>query len=281
MFPTGPFFMPDPLSSEAMNEMLAVANALADAARAPILKLFRSSALGADNKLADGFDPVTAADREAEAAMRAILAERRPNDGIFGEEEGRSDGTSGLTWVLDPVDGTRAFIAGAPTFGVLIALHDGDRPVLGVVDQPYTGERFTGVPGPGGFAELNRRGDRRPIRTRADVRLKDAIVLTTFPEVATAAEGAAFRAVSERAKLTRYGLDCYGYMLVALGQSDLVIEAGLNAYDIQGPMAVVQAAGGVVTDWAGSPCDQGGRAVAAANAALHAEALELLRPFVA
>ena len=273
--------MPEALSPKAMNEMLAVANALAEAARGPALKHFRAVGLGADNKLTDGFDPVTAADREAETAMRAILAERRPNDGIHGEEEGRTAGTSGLTWVIDPIDGTRAFIAGAPTFGVLIALHDGDRPVLGVVDQPYTGERFIGVPGPRGFAELNRRGDRRAIRTRPDVALKDAIVLTTFPEVGTETEGAAFRAVSERAKLTRYGLDCYGYMLIALGQSSLVIEAGLNAYDIQGPMAVVQAAGGVVTDWTGGPCDQGGRAVAAANAELHAEALELLRPFVA
>lgn len=249
---------------------------MADAARAPILKHFRSAGLTADNKEADGFDPVTIADREAEAAMRSVLADRRPNDAILGEEEGRSSGTSGLTWVIDPIDGTRAFLAGAPTFGVLIALHDGDRPILGVVDQPYIGERFVGAPGRATPAEVIRRGERRPLRTRSTVDLKDAIALTTFPEVGTPQEGAAFAAVSREAKLTRYGLDCYGYMLVALGQADLVIEAGLAAYDIQGPMAVVQAAGGVVTDWSGGPCDQGGRAIAAANADVHGAALEVL-----
>lgn len=277
--------MANSLSDSAFAELLTTAHALADAARGPILRHFRAPDLSADNKDAAGFDPVTIADQEAEAAMRRVLADRRPNDGVLGEEEGRTAGTSGLTWVLDPIDGTRAFLAGAPTFGALIALHDGDRPILGIVDQPYISERFVGAPGrdeaePRFPAELLHRGERRAIRTRSAVTLKDAIVLTTFPEVGTETDAAAFAAVSAEAKLTRYGLDCYGYMLVALGQADLVIEAGLNAYDIQGPMAVVQAAGGVVTDWAGGPCDQGGRAIAAANPALHAEALAILAPFM-
>ena len=266
--------------AKLMDDLLDAAHAVADAARAPILRHFRSPDLNAENKLLDGFDPVTLADRQAEAAMRRILSDRRPNDGVFGEEEGRTAGTSGLTWVLDPIDGTRAFLAGAPSFGVLIAVHDGDRPILGVVDQPYISERFVGVPGERGFAEMTNRGARHRLRTRQGVELKDAIALTTFPEVGTPREGAGFHAVSRAAKLTRYGLDCYGYMLVALGQADLVIEAGLNAYDIQGPMAVVQAAGGVVTDWRGDPCDQGGRVIAAANKDVHAEALALLAPYL-
>ena len=266
--------------AKLMDDLLDAAHALADAARAPILRHFRSPDLNAENKLLDGFDPVTLADRQAEAAMRRVLSDRRPNDGVFGEEEGRTAGTSGLTWVLDPIDGTRAFLAGAPSFGVLIAVHDGDRPILGVVDQPYISERFVGVPGERGFAEMTNRGARHRLRTRQGVELKDAIALTTFPEVGTPREGAGFHAVSRAAKLTRYGLDCYGYMLVALGQADLVIEAGLNAYDILGPMAVVQAAGGVVTDWRGDPCDQGGRVIAAANKDVHAEALALLAPYL-
>ncbi|MEL7465636.1 MAG: inositol monophosphatase family protein [Pseudomonadota bacterium] len=273
--------MSSSLSDAAFAELTATAHAMADVARAPILEHFRSANLTADNKLAGGFDPVTVADRAAEAAMRRVLADRRRNDAILGEEEGRSSGTSGLTWVIDPIDGTRAFLAGAPTFGVLIALHDGDRPILGMVDQPYIGERFVGAPGRAAPAELIRRGERRALRTRSAVALSDAIALTTYPEVGTEAEGAAFAAVSREAKLTRYGLDCYGYMLVALGQADLVIEAGLQAYDIQGPMAVVQAAGGIVTDWSGDSCDQGGRALAAANAEIHEAALEILarQPF--
>ena len=162
-------------------ELLSVAGALADAARTPILRHFRADGLSADNKLADGFDPVTIADREAEAAMRAVLAERRPDDGIFGEEEGRTLGTSGLTWVLDPIDGTRGFLAGAPVFGVLIAVHDGARPIMGVIDQPYIGERFAGW---SGGATLTRGDDVRPLRTRRGVSLDQAIIMTTFPRSA-------------------------------------------------------------------------------------------------
>lgn len=257
-------------------ELLSVANALADAARVPILRHFRSAGLSADNKLTDGFDPVTIADEEAEAAMRAVLAERRPDDGIFGEEAGQTTGTSGLTWVLDPIDGTRGFLAGAPVFGVLIAVHDGQRPVLGMIDQPYIGERFIGA---STGATLDHNGHVSELRTRHRVALSDAIVMTTFPEVGTPNDKAGFDAVARGAKLVRYGMDCYGYALVALGQVDLVIEAGLNAYDIQGPIAVVEAAGGIVTNWRGEPCDQGGQAVAAGCPELHSKAIELLKPF--
>lgn len=255
-----------------------VAHLLADAARDVILPHFRSADLDTDNKLAGGYDPVTVADRAAEAAMRDVLAQHRPDDAILGEEMGTKAGTSGLTWVLDPIDGTRGFVAGTPTWGVLIAVGDDSGPVIGIVDQPYTGERFIGTPA---GASLIHGGSSRAIHTRTARPLSEAIVFTTFPEVGSAAEGAAFRAVSRRAQLTRYGMDCYAYALVAAGHVDLVIEAGLNAYDVQGPIALIQAAGGIVTDWEGGPAHHGGRIVAAANTAIHAEALAILRARVA
>ncbi|WP_170429541.1 histidinol-phosphatase [Ruegeria arenilitoris] len=253
---------------------LEVAEEMADAARAAILPFFRQSNLEADNKLDEGFDPVTVADRNAEQAMRAVLAKHRPDDGIFGEEFGQVQGSSGRTWVLDPIDGTRGFISGTPTWGVLIALSTQDGPIMGVIDQPYVAERFVGsadiaqVTGPTGTA---------PLKTRPTSDLNQAILFTTFPEVGTPDERAGFEAVAQHVRLTRYGMDCYAYALLAAGQVDLVIEAGLNAYDIQAPIAVIEAAGGVVTNWQGGPAHEGGRVLAAANAELHAAALELLR----
>ena len=255
---------------------LEIAHLLADTARSVILPYFRKPGLKADNKLETGFDPVTIADREAETAMRAVLQRLRPDDAIWGEEFGQQPGTSGRTWVLDPIDGTRGFISGTPTWGVLIALSDADGPFLGIIDQPYTGERFTGAPG---VAEMTGPQGATTLGTKQTRTLDQAIVFTTFPEVGTAQERAAFQAVSARAKLTRYGMDCYAYALLAAGQIDLVIEAGLNAYDIQAPIAVVQAAGGVATDWQGNPAHQGGRVLAAANPTLHAAALEILRTY--
>ncbi|OBY25499.1 histidinol-phosphatase [Leisingera sp. JC1] len=253
---------------------LDVANRMADAARVAILPHFRTSTLNAENKLEGGFDPVTVADRAAEQAMRAVLAELRPADGILGEEFGTSAGTSGRTWVLDPIDGTRGFISGTPTWGVLIALADENGPFLGVIDQPYTGERFCGG---AEIASMTGPLGEMPLKTRGTAALSEAILFTTFPEVGTTAERAGFERVAAQAKLTRYGMDCYAYALVAAGQADLVIEAGLNAYDIQAPIAVIRAAGGIVTDWDGKPAHNGGRALAAANAELHAAALDLLR----
>ncbi len=251
-----------------------IAHRLADAARAAILPHFRGTALCADNKhRSGGFDPVTEADRAAERAMRAILEAERPGDGILGEEYGRVAGETGLTWVLDPVDGTRAFLAGAPTWGVLIAVADASGPLYGLIDQPYIGERFEG-----GFGHAHMTGPQgaRPLRVRGDRPLNEAILFTTFPEVGTAEEGAAFAELSRHVRLARYGLDCYAYALVAAGQIDLVVEAGLQPYDIQAPIAVIEAAGGIVTDWQGGPVHEGGRAVAAAGRAQHAAALDIL-----
>lgn len=209
--------------------------------------------------------------------MRDILAARRPNDAILGEEYGSQSGTTGLTWVLDPIDGTRGFISGTPTWGVLIAVSDDSGPVYGLVDQPYIGERFIGL---GAHGHMTGPLGHRELRTKRTATLAEATVFTTFPEVGTDVEGQAFHAVAQHCKLTRYGMDCYAYALLAAGQIDLVIEAGLQSYDIQAPIAVVQSAGGIVTDWSGAPAHMGGRALAAANPDIHAAALSILRDYV-
>ena len=258
------------------SELMRVAHALADAARPVALEHFRTSGLATDNKKTEGFDPVTIADRGAEKAMRDLLAQLRPDDAILGEEFDNKAGTSGLTWVLDPIDGTRGYISGTPTWGVLIAVSDANGPLFGIIDQPYIKERFVGG---FGLATVDGPMGQTPLATRAGRKLSEATLVTTFPEVGTKTEERAFQAVAGQARLTRYGLDCYGYALVALGQIDLVIEAGLNAFDVHAPIAVVQAAGGIVTDWQGRPAHDGGRLIAAANAAVHAEALEILRGF--
>lgn len=255
-------------------DILRVAHLLADAARLAILPHFRNTDLSADNKELGGYDPVTEADRAAERAMRDILAQERPNDGILGEEYGTRAGTSGLTWVLDPVDGTRGFVSGTPTWGVLIAVSDTNGPFMGIIDQPYLAERFIGTPD---IAVLDGPRGQIPLATRRTRDLASATLFTTFPEVGTPTEAHAFRAVSEQVQLTRYGMDCYAYALLAAGHVDLVIEAGLHPYDIQAPIALIHAAGGIVTDWNGGPAHMGGRALAAANADLHAQALAILQ----
>ncbi|MBZ8119680.1 inositol monophosphatase family protein [Roseovarius sp. LXJ103] len=258
-------------------DIIQTAHALADAARAAILPHFRSTSLTAENKIGvsaeTGFDPVTVADRAAEVAMRDILKLRRSDDAIFGEEYGTLEGTSGLTWVLDPIDGTRGFLAGAPTWGVLIALSDARGPIYGLIDQPYIGERFEGGLG---RAQMTGPEGERPLKARGNRPLSEAILMTTFPAVGTPDEGAAFNAVAGQAQLTRYGCDCYAYALLAAGHIDLVIEAGLSAYDIAAPSAVIEAAGGIVTDWQGGPAHAGGRVIAAAGAQQHAAALKIL-----
>lgn len=261
------------MTAELSAELIEVADALADAARLATLLHFRAAGLSADNKETDRFDPVTVADRLSEQKMREILALRRPHDGILGEEFGTSEGTSGLTWVLDPIDGTRSYLSGTPTWGVLIAVSDAGGPIYGLIDQPYIGERFCGGLG---RAEMTGPLGRRTLKTRAPRPLSEAILFTTFPEVGTPEDGAAFNRVKAQARLTRYGTDCYAYALIAAGQIDLVIEAGLLAYDVQGPIAVIEAAGGIVTDWQGKPCPNGGRVLAAANREIHAEAMALL-----
>lgn len=258
---------------DVIADLVETAHLLADAARQATLLHFRKADLAADNKEVERFDPVTVADRLSEAQMRDILARRRPDDAILGEEYGPKAGTSGLTWVLDPIDGTRGYLSGTPTWGVLISVADETGPIYGLIDQPYIGERFEGgfgiarSVGPMGEGALRCRGPRD---------LSQGIVFTTFPEVGTPDEAAAFGRVARGARLVRYGMDCYAYALVAAGTIDLVVEAGLQPYDVQAPIAVIRAAGGIVTNWQGGACHMGGQVLAAANADIHAQALALL-----
>ena len=261
-------------SASELAELIGIAHQLADVAGPVTLKYFRQGQLSSDNKAGPGaFDPVTVADREAELAMRAVLARARPTDGILGEEHAPVVGRTGLTWVLDPIDGTRSYISGTANWGVLVGLDAGDGPILGVIDQPFTGERWSGH---SGQAVWQRGEASREIAVRTCADLSAAILFSTFPEVGSLEEGTAFNKVKSRVRMTRYGLDCYAYALLAMGQIDLVIEAGLKAYDIQGPMAVIEAAGGVVTDWQGGPAHMGGRVLAAGDRRIHAAAMEIL-----
>lgn len=271
---------------------LALIHRLADAAREAIAPYFRAARLDVANKM-DGpgavpgrgsFDPVTAGDHAVETAIRDILRAERPEDGILGEEFDDVVSQSGRIWVLDPIDGTRAFMSGLPMWGVLIALEIEGRATLGAMDQPWTRERFIGVRGSGseadrlaGDARLERDGAAQPMRTRACAKLEDAIVFATAPEIfGGPGELEAFERVRAIARMTRFGTDCYGYAMVAAGCADLVVEAGLAPYDIQALIPIIEGAGGLVTTWEGGPAEPGGRILAAGDSALHAQAMAAL-----
>jgi histidinol phosphatase-like enzyme (inositol monophosphatase family) len=262
------------MSAPLLSDYLAFAHDLADAARAAILPHFRVGTEAINKDAQGGFDPVTAGDRAGELAMRNLIAARYPDHLVYGEEQGGGLSATTPTWVLDPIDGTRAFISGLPTWGTLIGLDLGQGPVVGVMDQGFTGERF--FAGDDG-AYLDHRGTRKRLKCRPTTALAQATLATTMPELFTdAQEAAAFAAIKARVKLTRYGTDCYAYAMVAAGHIDLVIESGLSAYDIQALVPIITQAGGVVTSWAGDSPRAGGRIVAAATPDLHGRALEIL-----
>ncbi|MBI1251515.1 MAG: histidinol-phosphatase [Alphaproteobacteria bacterium] len=253
--------------------LLAFADELADAARAAILPYFRGEH-GLENKAAAGFDPVTEADRASEKAMRALIEARFPTHGISGEEFGEKPSQDGYLWALDPIDGTRAFISGLPLWGVLIGLSFEGRPLIGVMDQPYLGERFRGFPG---GAELVTRDGVRPLKTRSCAALGEATLSTTDPYLFKDAEAEAFARVRQAARLQRFGCDCYAYCMVALGTIDLVIESGLKMHDVAALIPIVEGAGGRMTTWDGGDALRGGRVLACGDARVHAEAMALLR----
>jgi histidinol phosphatase-like enzyme (inositol monophosphatase family) len=261
------------ISETEQANILATAHEMADAGRPIALHYFRTDKQSIENKLDTGFDPVTIADKNIELAFRDVLASHRPDDGILGEEFAAKNSSSGMTWVLDPIDGTRGFISGTPTWGMLIALHDGQKPVFGVIDQPYTQERFIGG---FGVARMERAGESVDISVRSCASLSVATLFSTMPDIGDDMEISAFNRVVDACNLTRFGMDCYAYALLAVGQIDLVIEAQLNPYDIQAPIALVEAAGGIVTNWQGGPADQGGQVIAAGDPNIHAAAMALL-----
>jgi histidinol phosphatase-like enzyme (inositol monophosphatase family) len=257
--------------------LLPTAQLMADAARKAALPHFRSLTGAAENKAAEGYDPVTEADRAAERAMREVLAVHRPDDSIEGEEYGSSRGGSGITWYLDPVDGTRAFVAGLPSWTTLIGATEGETPILGIIDQPWLDERYVGLTSGEHAAWLQGRGERVSLVTRDCRKLTDAILSTTDPFILTAPERGAFEHIRATARLTRYGLDAYAYARLAAGTIDMVTETGLKAHDVAALIPVIEGAGGVVTDWRGHAPQLGGQIAAAANRRILDEALISLR----
>jgi len=267
--------MTAPSATVRPSELLTEAHLLADAAGAKILPHFRK-ALKVENKhKGSGFDPVTIADMAAERAMRQAIRKRFPDHGITGEEYDVHASASRYTWVLDPIDGTRAFMCGLPTWGTLIGLLDGDAPIVGMMDQPYVRERFWAA---GGKAQMRAADGRvRPIKTRKCARLADAVLSATSMEIfATKSELAAFNRIGEATRMLRFGADCYAYCMLAAGHIDLVVEAGLKDVDIVALIPIIEAAGGVVTSWNGGSPAAGGQVIACGDPALHKAALAVL-----
>jgi inositol-phosphate phosphatase/L-galactose 1-phosphate phosphatase/histidinol-phosphatase len=252
------------------DEHVALAAALADLAR-PIIKAhFRTGTLISDKADAS---PVTEADRAAEAAMRAAITEALPDHGILGEEFGPENTDADYVWVLDPIDGTKAFVTGKPLFGTLIALCYQGRPIIGVIDQPILDERWLGAAGR--TSTLNG----AEISTRAAATLKDAWLYATSPDMFEGADSAAFARLGGAVKHTLYGADCYAYGLLSAGHTDLVCEASLKPYDYCAHVPIIEGAGGRMTDWSGEPLSiaSDGRVLAAGDGATHAAALGVLQ----
>lgn len=247
-------------------------DAIAEAAAAETLPRFRIP-VAIDNKQASGFDPVTEADRAAEKAIRQLITESYPEHGILGEEHGDVGLDRDYVWVIDPIDGTRAFISGLPVWGTLVGLYHKGKAVMGMMDQPFTGERFIAMPGK---ASVTRNGDTTRLSTRKGISLDQAIMMSTSPKIFSAELEPSYMQVENRVQLARYGCDCYAYAMVAAGYIDLVVEADLKPYDVGGLIPLVEQAGGVMTTWTGESAEMGGAIVASGSAALHEEVLKLL-----
>jgi myo-inositol-1(or 4)-monophosphatase len=254
-------------------DFAAFVDELATVSGEAILPFFRTS-LGVEDKgSAAGFDPVTAADRAAETAMRTLIKRSFPEHGIVGEEYGNERTDAEFVWVLDPIDGTKSFIAGLPIWGSLIALTRNGTAVFGMMHQPFIGERFTGD---GGASRYRGPAGERELHVRPCATLADAMLFTTSPQLMNAADRAVFGRVEAAVKLSRYGGDCYPYCMLAAGHVDLVIEAGLKPHDIAALIPIIEGAGGVITSWEGSTAVQGGRVVAAGDKRVHAAAMRML-----
>jgi myo-inositol-1(or 4)-monophosphatase len=240
-----------------------------------IRPFFRTS-LGVEDKSCGGvFDPVTAADRAAEHAMRTLIREKFPAHGIIGEEFGPERGDAEFVWVLDPIDGTKSFISGMPAWGTLIALTRSGRPIFGMVHQPFIGERFSGD---GLAATYRGPAGNRALMVRPCPALAEAVLYTTSPRLMNLTDRTIFARVEEAVRLSRYGGDCYSYCMLAAGHVDLVIETELKSHDVAALIPIISGAGGIVTTWNGNAAESGGRIVAAGDRRVHAAALALLNP---
>ena len=246
---------------------------LADAARTVTMPAF-CAGIDVENKLGEaGFDPVTVADREAERAMRELIASSWPEHGISGEEFPRVAAQGPFSWSLDPIDGTRAFICGLPSWTTLIALLANDAPLVGVIDVPRLDERYVGT---GEQGWLLTSGEEQPLRTSGCGSLAEARLATTDPHLFDGIETEAFERVRRSTRVARYGLDAYGYARLAAGQLDLVVESGLHPHDYHALVPVVRAAGGAIGNWEGGTDLSAGRILAAASEALFEEAVKVL-----
>ena len=257
-----------------MTELEAFTVDLAREAARVSLPFFRSVYAQEDKGAGGVFDPVTEADRAAEAAIRRLIAVRYPDHGVVGEEYGEDRPEAEYVWVLDPIDGTRAFIAGLPSWTCLIALRHEGRPRIGAIAQPCLDEIFLG--GPSG-ARLLKGGAETPLRTRSCAGLDQALIATTDPELFTPVEREAWTRVRAATRLARLGCDAYAYAMVAAGNIDLVAESGLKVWDWSALVPVVEAAGGLVTDWTGEAPNDNGQILAVGDARLQAPALAVLR----
>jgi myo-inositol-1(or 4)-monophosphatase len=257
----------------AKAELDAFFGTLADASGRAILPYFRVG-VGTDNKAGNGaFDPVTEGDKAGERAIRALITARFPDHAIRGEEYGLANAGASHEWIIDPIDGTRGFICGLPTWGTLIGLMYEGEAAFGMMNQPHVGERFMGD---GRAAWLTDARGRTTLKTRRGRGLGEALLATTSPAIITGADGEAYRRLESRVRLARYGTDCYAYAMLAAGQIDLVCETGLQAYDIMPLIPIIEGAGGTVTTWDGGRAHEGGRILAAGSRELHAEAMALL-----
>lgn len=259
-----------------LETVLKIGHALADAARKHALKHFRQLD-SVDNKAGGGsYDPVTQGDRDAEAAMREILAELAPDDGVLGEEYDETASKSGWRWVLDPIDGTRAFVAGITSWTSLIALCAPDNtPYFGIIDVGAIGERYLGHPGASWLLKDGQPSERIFVSGQTD--LRKATIATTDPFILTPSEQGAWTHLRQTAAITRYGLDAYGYARLAAGTIDLVAETGLAPWDTAALIPIVRGAGGLACDWTGAPAKPGGQLVCASSQEVLDQALISLR----
>jgi histidinol phosphatase-like enzyme (inositol monophosphatase family) len=256
----------------SMDTLLDAAHRLANAASSVTLLHFRTNA-AADHKGGGQFDPVTAADKGAEAVIREILAREFPGHGIIGEEYGSVNESADYVWTLDPIDGTRAFILGLPTWGTLIGLQYQGQPLIGVMDQPFTGERFWNDAraawhrGPRGLQRCE---------TRRCSSLDSALLTATTPDMFAGEDEVRFNRLTKSVRMRRFGGDCYSYCMLALGHVDIVAEASLKPFDIAPLIPIVEKAGGVVASWNGGPAREGGRCIACGDPSLLPSALTVL-----
>ena len=260
-------------------DFAAFVEKLGDAASETILPFFRTT-LGTEDKNTGGpFDPVTEADRAAEVAMRRMIEQTFPAHGIIGEEFGATRADADYVWVLDPIDGTKAFISGLPTWGVLIGLMVKGRPTYGMMVQPFTGERFVGDGGNTFWSgtALGKNRERRRLTTRRCDTFAMATVMTTSPLLYSDDKLAALRRVEADARLVRYGCDCYAFAMLAAGHVDCVLEAGVQPYDVVALVPIIEGAGGIITSWDGGSPAKGGDIVASGDERLHRLALERLK----